>query len=108
MDRFVTGKDSLSIWLNVKVNFCFSLSAGSKDHVEVQGEILEGLVARMVSHESSKHMEQVLRDYPPPPLNGGELIIFYGHVSFVQEIETVFLHCASLGSTSKWFIVKAK
>ncbi|XP_073022278.1 LOW QUALITY PROTEIN: tRNA ligase 1-like [Primulina eburnea] len=45
---------------------------GSKDHVEVQGEILEGLVARIVSHESSKHMEQVLRDYPPPPSNGAD------------------------------------
>ncbi|XP_077232996.1 tRNA ligase 1-like isoform X2 [Tasmannia lanceolata] len=43
---------------------------GSKDHIKVQGEILEGLVARMVSHESSKHMEKVLRDFPPPPLDG--------------------------------------
>lgn len=40
---------------------------GSKDHVKVQGEILEGLVARIVSHESSKHLEKVLRDFPPPP-----------------------------------------
>ncbi|KAF8395227.1 hypothetical protein HHK36_019169 [Tetracentron sinense] len=39
---------------------------GSKDHVKVQGEILEGLVARIVSHESSKHMEKVLADFPPP------------------------------------------
>ncbi|KAM7522308.1 hypothetical protein LguiA_012210 [Lonicera macranthoides] len=43
---------------------------GSKDHIKVQGEILEGLVARIVSHESSKHMEQVLRDVPPPPIEG--------------------------------------
>lgn len=43
---------------------------GSKDHVRVQGEILEGLVARIVSHESSKHMEQILSDFPPPPLEG--------------------------------------
>ncbi|XP_039066009.1 tRNA ligase 1-like isoform X2 [Hibiscus syriacus] len=40
---------------------------GSKDHIMVQGEILEGLVARIVSHESSKHMEEVLKDHPPPP-----------------------------------------
>ncbi|KAH6811023.1 RNAligase [Perilla frutescens var. frutescens] len=46
---------------------------GSKDHIMVQGEILEGLVARIVSHESSEHMKQVLRDYPPPPMEGGEL-----------------------------------
>ncbi|XP_052186627.1 tRNA ligase 1 isoform X2 [Diospyros lotus] len=48
---------------------------GSKDHIKAQGEILEGLVARMVSHESSKHMEQVLRDFPPPslPADGLEL-----------------------------------
>ncbi|GAV62085.1 hypothetical protein CFOL_v3_05609 [Cephalotus follicularis] len=43
---------------------------GSKDHIKVQGEILEGLVARIVSRESSKHMEEVLRDYPPPPAEG--------------------------------------
>ncbi|KAJ0083774.1 hypothetical protein Patl1_30766 [Pistacia atlantica] len=46
---------------------------GSKDHVKVQGEILEGLVARIVSHESSKHIEEVLRDFPPPPIEGADL-----------------------------------
>ncbi|KAJ3670139.1 hypothetical protein LUZ60_010463 [Juncus effusus] len=44
--------------------------AGSKDHVEVQGEILEGLVARIVNRESSQHIENVLRDFPPPPSAG--------------------------------------
>ncbi|KAG6527108.1 hypothetical protein ZIOFF_009201 [Zingiber officinale] len=43
---------------------------GSKDHIKVQGEILEGLVARMVSCDSSKHMEKVLKDFPPPSLDG--------------------------------------
>ncbi|XP_068669369.1 tRNA ligase 1-like isoform X2 [Aristolochia californica] len=43
---------------------------GSKDHVKVQGEILEGLVARIVSHESVKHMQKVLKEIPPPPLDG--------------------------------------
>lgn len=47
--------------------------AGSKDHIKVQGEILEGLVARVVSCDSSKHMEKVLKDFPPPALDGGEL-----------------------------------
>ncbi|KAK1357380.1 putative 2',3'-cyclic-nucleotide 3'-phosphodiesterase [Heracleum sosnowskyi] len=46
---------------------------GSKDHVKVQGEILEGLVGRIVSHESSKYMEQVLRDSPPYELEGVDL-----------------------------------
>ncbi|KAE9463480.1 hypothetical protein C3L33_04628, partial [Rhododendron williamsianum] len=46
---------------------------GSKDHIKVQGEILEGLVARIVSHESSKHMEQVLSDFPLQPFEGEEL-----------------------------------
>ncbi|XP_010542600.1 PREDICTED: uncharacterized protein LOC104815752 isoform X2 [Tarenaya hassleriana] len=46
---------------------------GSKDHVEVQGEILEGLVARIVSSASIKHMEDVLRDYPPPQAEGANL-----------------------------------
>ncbi|GFY85759.1 RNAligase [Actinidia rufa] len=45
----------------------------SKDHIIVQGEILEGLVARMVSHESSKYMEKVFRDFPPQPLEGADL-----------------------------------
>ncbi|CAA6667532.1 unnamed protein product [Spirodela intermedia] len=43
---------------------------GSKDHVEVQGEILEGLVARVVSPDSSKHMEEVLKEFPSAPLEG--------------------------------------
>ncbi|KAH9700809.1 tRNA ligase 1 [Citrus sinensis] len=46
---------------------------GSKDHIQVQGKILEGLVARIVSHECSQHMEEVLRDYPPPPVEGAGL-----------------------------------
>lgn len=46
---------------------------GSKDHVKVQGEILEGLVARIVSQESSKHMEEVLNEFPPPPAEGAGL-----------------------------------
>ncbi|XP_057449031.1 tRNA ligase 1-like isoform X2 [Lotus japonicus] len=43
---------------------------GSKDHVKAQGEILEGLVARLVSHESSNHIEKVLKEFPPPPADG--------------------------------------
>nr|DAD27929.1 TPA_asm: hypothetical protein HUJ06_029397 [Nelumbo nucifera] len=43
---------------------------GSKDHIKVQGEILEGLVARIVSPESSKHVEKVLKEFPSPPLDG--------------------------------------
>ncbi|XP_028775864.1 tRNA ligase 1, partial [Neltuma alba] len=43
---------------------------GSKDHVKAQGEILEGLVARIVARESSSHMEQVLKEFPPPPADG--------------------------------------
>ncbi|KAK3126607.1 hypothetical protein QOZ80_7AG0559280 [Eleusine coracana subsp. coracana] len=42
---------------------------GSKDHVKVQGEILEGLVARIVSRESSSQMEEVLRNFPQPMLD---------------------------------------
>ncbi|GAB4854981.1 hypothetical protein Ancab_023568 [Ancistrocladus abbreviatus] len=43
---------------------------GSKDHIKAQGEILEGLVARIVTRESAKQMEEVLRDFPPPPAEG--------------------------------------
>ncbi|XP_018490346.2 tRNA ligase 1 isoform X1 [Raphanus sativus] len=45
----------------------------SKDHVKVQGEILEGLVARIVSSGSARNMENVLRDHPPPPFDGADL-----------------------------------
>ena len=38
----------------------------------VQGEILEGLVARIVSRESSVQMEEVLRNFPIPSLDGGK------------------------------------
>ncbi|KAM1654078.1 hypothetical protein ACFX2K_006517 [Malus domestica] len=46
---------------------------GSKDHVKEQGEILEGIVARIVSQESSEHVEKVLKDFPPPPIDGAGL-----------------------------------
>ncbi|BAT90626.1 tRNA ligase [Vigna angularis] len=43
---------------------------GSKDHVKSQGEILEGLVARLVSHDSSNQIEKTLKEFPPPPADG--------------------------------------
>ncbi|XP_019448699.1 PREDICTED: uncharacterized protein LOC109351630 isoform X4 [Lupinus angustifolius] len=46
---------------------------GSLDHIKAQGEILEGLVARLVSHESSNHMEKVLKEFPIPPADGAAL-----------------------------------
>lgn len=52
------------------MNYVHEFITGSKDHIKVQGEILEGLVARIVSHDSSKHMEKVLKDFPPPPSDG--------------------------------------
>ncbi|CAF1924182.1 unnamed protein product [Brassica napus] len=48
---------------------------GSKDHVKVQGEILEGLVARIVSSGSARDMENVLRDHPPPTCDGANLAL---------------------------------
>lgn len=42
--------------------------------MKAQGEILEGLVARLVSHESSNHIEKILKEFPPPPADGGMLI----------------------------------
>ncbi|KAI9076204.1 hypothetical protein K1719_041902 [Acacia pycnantha] len=43
---------------------------GSKDHARAQGEILEGLVARIVARESSSQMEKVLKEFPPPAADG--------------------------------------
>lgn len=59
------------------VNSALTQYAGSKDHIKVQGEILEGLVARIVSQESSKHMEKVLKESPPPPTEGGMSFYFF-------------------------------
>ncbi|GJZ07019.1 tRNA ligase 1 [Tanacetum coccineum] len=39
---------------------------GSIDHIKMQGEILEGLVARIVRHESIKEMQLVLQNYSSP------------------------------------------
>ncbi|KAL2328655.1 hypothetical protein Fmac_022082 [Flemingia macrophylla] len=49
---------------------------GSKDHVKVQGEILEGLVARLVSHDSSNLIENTLKEFPPPPCTDGVALDF--------------------------------
>jgi hypothetical protein len=38
----------------------------------VQGEILEGLVARIVSHQSSDEMKEVLRSLSETPFHGGK------------------------------------
>ncbi|QHO54986.1 uncharacterized protein DS421_3g61530 [Arachis hypogaea] len=46
---------------------------GSKDHIKAQGEILEGLVARLVSHDSPNHMKKILKEYPFPPADGDAL-----------------------------------
>ncbi|CAL1403373.1 unnamed protein product [Linum trigynum] len=43
---------------------------GSQDHIKAQGEILEGLVARIVPYESSKHIEEVLKENPLPAADG--------------------------------------
>lgn len=59
--------------LFVKVTYIF-ITAGSKDHVKAQGEILEGLVARLVNQDSSNHIEKILKEFPPPPADGGMLI----------------------------------
>ena len=52
----------------------------------MQGEILEGLVARVVNYESSKHMEKVLEDFPLPPVGGGILVHLF-----------MFLHILLIG-----------
>jgi len=70
----VTFMPSSVITIICSVMMCALLLVGSKDHIKVQGEILEGLVARIVSPESSKHMQEVLRDYPSPPTEGSMLI----------------------------------
>lgn len=53
----------------------YNQCTGSKDHSKVQGEILEGLVARIVRHESAKHMEKVLEDFPTPTEEGMQISV---------------------------------
>lgn len=50
--------------------------------MKVQGEILEGLVARIVSPDSSKHMGEVLKAFPSAPLEGGS--VFYSHFHWIN------------------------
>ena len=40
----------------------------------MQGEILEGLVARIVPRQSSAQMEEVLKTFPQAPLDGGKVL----------------------------------
>lgn len=63
----------------------------------VQGEILEGLVARMVSYESPKHLEKVLRDFPPPPSEGGMLFLFYHALNYLLNSLDILGRHISIG-----------
>lgn len=40
----------------------------------MQGEILEGLVARIVPRQSSVQMEEVLENFPQVPLDCGKVL----------------------------------
>lgn len=40
----------------------------------MQGEILEGLVARIVPRQSSVQMEDVLKSFPQAQLDGGKVL----------------------------------
>ena len=44
----------------------------TKRHEDIQGEILEGLVARIVTPESLTILKEVLVQYPPPPVPEGK------------------------------------
>ncbi|KAL3700604.1 hypothetical protein R1sor_018626 [Riccia sorocarpa] len=46
---------------------------GTKDHTELQGEILEGLVARVVDPESVASMEKTLKEHPAPTKPDGAI-----------------------------------
>lgn len=71
----------------------WNLCAGSKDHIKVQGEILEGLVARMVSHESSKHMQKVLEEFPAVPDNEGGMVLLPLFLFFDAFPLATFIYC---------------
>lgn len=78
------------------MNYVHEFITGSKDHIKVQGEILEGLVARIVSHDSSKHMEKVLKDFPPPPSDGckpsNHLSVFWNRIWEMQKTSDGFIY----------------
>lgn len=47
------------------------LIKATRSHEDIQGEILEGLVARIVTPQSLTKLEEVLEQFPrPPPLEG--------------------------------------
>lgn len=46
--------------------------SATKRHEDIQGEILEGLVARVVTPESATSLSEVLIKFPPPPSPEGK------------------------------------
>lgn len=49
-----------------RINLLSCFCAATKDHREVQGEILEGLVVRLVSPRSIPELRRVIQEYPLP------------------------------------------
>ena len=73
----------------------------------MQGEILEGLVARIVPRQSSVQMEEVLKNFPQAPLDGGKVLelklyallsLFFQYKSFLF----VSLPIVSIISPAYW------
>jgi hypothetical protein len=61
----------------------------TKRHEDIQGEILEGLVARIVTPESLTILNEVLVQYPPPPVPKCK----YGCFSLSNSILGLLIQC---------------
>jgi hypothetical protein len=70
----------------------FNFVIGSKDHVKVQGEILEGLVARIVPRQSLVQMEEVLKNFPQAPFDAGKVmeLKLYALLSLFNQYKSFF------------------
>lgn len=57
--------------IDVLINLPLLLIKATKSHEDIQGEILEGLVARIVTPQSLTKLEEVLEQFPRPPAPEG-------------------------------------
>jgi hypothetical protein len=77
----------------------FNFVIGSKDHVKVQGEILEGLVARIVPRQSLVQMEEVLKNFPQTPFDAGKVmeLKLYALLSLFNQYKSFFIFLPFVG-----------
>ncbi len=83
---WVCSIDVLSLYLG---------SAATKRHEDIQGEILEGLVARVVAANSTTCLQHILHQFPQPSCSKG-IGMYYGSHQANSSCAS-FQHCFGVG-----------